>query len=566
MRMNREKPNENILLPFEQDYAFFIRRGDVRCEQGDYLEALVLYRKAINLDVKKEEAWLKLAKAYALLECFSLANDILLKMMVYCPTLPDLYYYEMGCNYVGLLSFERALACFSQFIAHTRGKEIPQRDEVMNLLDALEDEVVSEETLTEDALENGVKMLVTYSQRLIDEEKYDQSLQFLEQAHTLMPENMNTLHALAWGYYSVNNLEKAQEVCEKIFLLDPFDIDGHCIKAMIAKAENDQLSYERSLDLLRNCFLQEEGDAYRVGVTLLEVHEYESAQFHLQDALLSDPYHIAIIHANAVCAYYLKDYVLAERLWQMIKQLIPEDFVAQYYSTLCRDKKLIDPELELPSEFAFPKIEVKKKLGRIQQLLESENPQRINTDLLDIRWMLFNEDGVKPEHLNLLCQLFFNEAESILREYLLLYCPTPELQKATTDCLKRVNAQPPYFAVSENEIVDIYYDDKTPGNRERRFVEQIDAYVARLNERTPKQKQIKSYARKAMKIFSQQVDVFWLNFRVEDFACIFLYLIGKKYARRDSIRTVAKRYGADIDSSDFKMCLKFLKEYLNHIQ
>ena len=104
----------------------------------------------------------------------------------------------------------------------------------------------SEEDLTEfEAAYQASVALYEVAKLLIEEEKYDQAIDFLQQAYEFYDGNSDYSYASAFAFYKIDSLGAAANKIEWSLGLEPFQSDYHVLAGNIAYKDQ---SYEDAVD------------------------------------------------------------------------------------------------------------------------------------------------------------------------------------------------------------------------------------------------------------------------------------------------------------------------------
>lgn len=138
------KNNQNKVLSFWQPAEFYIRKAEKHIEQGNFLEALQLYRKLIGIEPDNTQYLLYVAQVYSEIGLYNESNDIIHKIMRQGDT-PAECLFALGCNYIGLNKQDIADSYFLEYLKREPDGEYAEDiDEIWDIYyDEPEEDILS---------------------------------------------------------------------------------------------------------------------------------------------------------------------------------------------------------------------------------------------------------------------------------------------------------------------------------------------------------------------------------------------------------------------------------------
>lgn len=458
-RNDRQKDGQ--VVPFIQNADFFLRRGDALHDDGYLLKALGMYRRAAVMAAGDADAWLCLAQTYAEMGCYELSNRILFGMLWRCEELPSNFYYYIGCNYIGLQNIDLALNFFRRYAQTVTDQETPEAREVMCLLDTVDQEYMPAILSEGDAAQNSASVLAEQGRKLIENGQIDQAIDVLTHAHELLKDDRDIMRSLAWTYLSGKHYNEAQRFCEKLLKDNPLDISANCVLALVGKQNRDTVMTERSLEVLRKSQPANTDDAFRAAMTFGEVNCDADAKKFFEAVLKETPYHVDALHGAACNAFRLKEYEKAQTLWELLLALIPDNPIAQFYARIVKESTANNqPRRGIPYAFQLPVDEILQRLRiieRFRDLDQKDKKRAADARVWDaLLWGLYHGDpDLQSLSMRLLCEIDEVKAETLLRDFVLCMGQSDELKRTAFEELKRMQANEPFIAMTEQGIVEV---------------------------------------------------------------------------------------------------------------
>ena len=472
------------IMQFEQSIAFYLRRGSARQSEGALLEAVVMYRKAAALEPNNAQVLMQLAQTYSDLGCFELSNRVLYSMLWRCSSVSSDFFYNVGCNYIGLREFDLALGYFERF-ASMADASSPQVHEVMSFLEIIESEgagvLVNETAPDADA---GAYLIANQGMKLIESGREKEALELLEKARTLSPRTPETLYAIATAHMMLGELDKARKVCNEALELDEFDVQGNCINVIVCHRLNDPAACEYSINIIKSAQDMSPEEEYKVAMTFASIGDEKTAQGYFVCALRIRPYDRNTLHAAAVNCMLLGEREKAAGYWSTILKIMGEDPIALYYLSLTKDAqynpKGLNYHYQLPLDEELRLIQLINKAFKLPIL-----KLRRDTVLLDIvRWAIeYGNEKLKPGALYVLTKCAPDKAEAILRDFIVRPRESREAKAAAFEQLNHIHAKEPYVSVEEEGIVEVRVGDVHEGILPQAYREVAQKIYIALTER-----------------------------------------------------------------------------------
>lgn len=450
------------LLPFEQPAAFFLRRGMVRMNSNELVEAVGFYLGAIAREAGDVQAHLSLAEAYTRMHRFDESNGVLFPLLAARQDRAADCYFLIGCNYVGLQEHECAQEIFRRYEALEPDEEFLENAEDMLAVLREEQELdflalCQREDLPPDVLEACLG-----AEHLMLRGDYDRAIAAygdMDEAHQTHPYVKNSL---ALAHFGKRELDTAVSLTQQVLRADPEQLAARCNLVMFQSARGETHRARRAAQELADAQVQEPQDINRVGVALMEVGMYKEALRYTRKLHEDYPYDAAVAHSYAVCLYELEYYAQAGAVWAEQLKLAPGDAVAAYYQGLCRiaaagGERSREP---LPAAYQLPDEQTKARKRKLNDyaLLPRQARERLWREepgwYALVRWGLeLNEAAMKIAMLELLDRLGDERAVALVREFAISRFQPDALKYPAFGILARLEAGEPYFAYIDGRLV-----------------------------------------------------------------------------------------------------------------
>ncbi len=462
-RLNRKKYEGGKVLPFDQTGDFYHRRGSKRLDNSEYLEALAFYRRAVEKEPTNVEYHLAMAEVYTVMNYFEESNKILLVLMTGGDSFTTECYFGMGCNYIGLQEYDKALESFRRYIQTDPDGEFS--DEVYDVLDVLQEPDLFREAFGDTmALERtAAYQSAAKGKRLLDSGETAKAIKMLEKVAEKNPDLHFVRNNLALAYYVNRQMDKAVQTALSVLEDDPGDLLAKCNLALFYFDKGEHELAAPYIEMLKGAQTDEPEELSRLSMTLLELGLYENACAQIKKLLKERPYDQKTLHQYGVCLYHMGKYRQAEDAWGRILRIEPRNTIAKYYKNeahrVCEGGA---PQKELHAHFQVPYEEL---LRRIQYLnrcvkLRQEEAQALwenGDELYDtLLWGLeLTDNTIKRAMLSFAAGLGGERSERLLRDFILRRNHPDEIKREAFAMLKRMGAGEPYIAYMGKNIVEV---------------------------------------------------------------------------------------------------------------
>lgn len=449
------------VIPFEQDGAFFLKRGMLKLDKNNLLDAMVYYRHALNRDPDNAECRLAIAEVLTEMNHFEESNRMLFTFFGEIDAeRPSECYFGMGCNFIGLQEYSRARDSFEKYIqVDPQGEFV---EEVYDMLDALEDESFRKEmsNKTDDPVSDAIHM-ANEGKALLERQDFQGAIKRLEGAVGKYPQMNFVRNNLALAYFCDSRYEDAIKQVQTILQDDPRDIQAHCNFAMFCNAVKDTKMLESEVNFILKQQTDDLDDLNRIAVTLMELGYHADSKRILKQLFAELPYDVGTIHRLGVCCYRLGDYMEAISYYDRILKLNGTDSIARYYRGVCRAAAAGGPKRGgLMNNYQVPLDEMFLRISRLNDDLHKpyEELKRMWAGDAEFKSLILwgldlPELSVKYAMLGLLGMFGDREAERVLRDFALKRVQPDELKQEVFGLLKQIEADEPYLGYIDGQLV-----------------------------------------------------------------------------------------------------------------
>jgi len=467
------KAGEKV-IPFEQSGQFYHRKARKYLENNNYINALNFYRKAVEKDPENIEYLLDLSEVFTEMGYFDESNRILFSILqkdrkrVEC-------YFGLGCNFLGLQEFDKAEDCFEKYLV--MDPDGAYWEEAQDLLDVLRNkEYFVEDIEDEDYEREKLYKAAIKGKEYLDRGDYENAVKELEKVVKKDDELIFAKNNLALAYFCLGKLDKAIDLSLEVLEKDQYNVHANCNIALFYFESGDLKACKDAVDVILKLSPDDPEDIHKIAVTLCELKEHEKANQLLKKLLQYKPYDIRVLHYTAISCFNLGRYKESLMYWDRIAKIDPYNSISSFYKRMVNGYIRNNEEVhrELPYHFQVPYDEVIRRVKTLNDFF-----QLTEKDLLKkwkendyfrslLNWGLdLNDSMIKKAILNVVASFKDKKAEEFLRLFLLRKNEDKSLKQDAMGLLKEMNAEEPYIAYIDDEIVEVKVDVKIPVQLEK---------------------------------------------------------------------------------------------------
>lgn len=449
------------IVPFEQNGAFFHKKARKHIENNNYINALSYYRKAVEKDPDNVEYLLDLAEVFTEMSYFTESNQILFGIVQQEAARGDCYF-GIGCNFLGLQDYDKAEEWLVKYLDIE--EDGIYAEEAQDLLDVLQsqefylDKYDDMDPTKEQAFKTASK-----GKDHLDRGEYARAVKALEKVAAEEPSLIFARNNLALAYFCVGRLEKALDTTYDILRDHPGNVHANCNAALFHHEQGNQEYAEKYLRTILSLPAEDPEEIHKIAVTLCELKQHERVNQMLKTLLRYKPYDAKILHYMAVSCFNLKQYRSALKYWEKIEKINPDNTISAFYQrhteNVLKDSRSVK---ELPYHFQVPYDEIIRRVKKINDLLKLPSGDlaekwRLGDNLRTLLlWGLdLNDAVIKKAILNVVASFGDKKSERFLRDFVLRKQEGAEEIREALKLLKQMNAEEPYIAYVDNNIVEV---------------------------------------------------------------------------------------------------------------
>lgn len=443
------------VLSFEQDGDFYLRSGMAKLDKNDLLGAMASYRIALDKDPDNPEIILGIAEILTAMQRYDESNRLLISYFTK-EERPSEVFFGMGCNFMAQQEYDQARMSFDKYL------ELEPEGEFAYSAYDMAESIDDGSAQAFGGVQDGAKESAELARRMMEHEDFKGAIETLEKIVEEQPELTLPRNHLALAYYCVHDYDKATEQVSEVLHRDPSNIQAHCNLAVFMRGARDDIGLKRQVEFLKAAQPEDIDDMNHLGVTLMEVREFEAALSIFRRIQQSRPYDEGVLHRLAQCYYYTGDYAAAIRLYDKLLQIDRQDSIASYYRSACRAAARGEGRpMSLVLNYQVPPEEVVQRIRRINDYIHTprEELQRLwyrGSELYTVaKWALTLPDiSIKRAMLSFIASFKDKEAEWILRDFALQREHGMDIKRDAFALLKSMGASEPYLSYVNGELME----------------------------------------------------------------------------------------------------------------
>lgn len=327
--MNKDLSENDSVLSFSQDSAFYLRSGKKQAEEGNLISALGKIRKAHEIEPNNIENIVSLAEILNRMQRYEESARVLL-MNNSPESLSSDGLFGLVSNFLGMEEFLPAKVCLLLYL-----KRYPNDRYANTCRDYLALFADTEEFAWQLGLEEGESIELITDIHLSKAMHFSyldkESLHFLYSLEERFPDSLWLQMEIALGEYSLNMQKEAEFRSINILKKNKDYLRAKCLQSYIRL--NNNKKYE-AIEILDDIRIPDEPDLEGLGMlssVLLEAGLYEKAENCAETLLSYLPYDSLALHQSAFAKYMLGRREEALELYRSISIMDSHDTVAGYY-------------------------------------------------------------------------------------------------------------------------------------------------------------------------------------------------------------------------------------------
>ena len=442
------------VIPFSQSATFYMKRGAKELEKNDLIAAASKYREAYERAPEDAEIAVALAEILSQMQRFEESNRILFRLQADRDDAPAECHFGLACNYFGLQDYDRAADSLEDYLElEPDGLFAADAEDFLDLID--DDEAMFESTglRSDDDYEDNA--VTHFARSLLASGEVAYAVEELERRNAQTPESLKIREQLAVAYYVANRRDEAKQVANAILAEDAQNILANSTLALAEIEDGDRVGALARLDEMRKIPSLDAEELHSIAVLQLDLEQYAEAEKTLTQMMHLMPYDENVLHKLAYTRFFQGDAEGAKAYYQKLLRIDPHDTVAKYYLNQCKhaDSAGKRPNAKWIIPYQVPFSEAFRRLNHLNRVLAlpGEELNRVWVEDAAFRdllvWAISLSDlRVKRSMLSLVFTFADQNAQHILRDFLLRTDQPDELKRAVFGMLKHLGAKEPYMA------------------------------------------------------------------------------------------------------------------------
>ncbi len=442
------------VIPFSQGATFYMKRGAKELEKNDLIAAIAKYREAYERAPEDAEIAIALAEILSQMQRFEESNRILYRILADQEEAPPECHFGLACNYFGLQDYDRAADSLEDYLElEPDGEFAADAEDFLDLID--DDDAMFETTGLrgdDDYEDNAVNH---FARSLLASGEAAYAVEELEHRLSQTPKSIRIREQLAIAYFVANRHEDAKKIAKELFEDDPTNIMANSTLALAEIEEGNRIAAIKRLDEMTSLRALEPEELHSVAVLQLDLERYEDAEKTLTQMMLLMPYDENVLHKLAYVKFMQGDAESAKAFYQKLLRIDPHDTIARYYLNQCKhtDSAVKHANAKWIIPYQVPFSEAFRRLNHLNRMLalphdELNRAWKEDAAFRDqLVWAISLSDmRVKRSMLSLVFTFADDNAQHILRDFLLRTDQPDELKRAVFGMLKHLDAREPYMA------------------------------------------------------------------------------------------------------------------------
>lgn len=442
------------VIPFSQGATFYMKRGAKELEKNDWIAAVSKYREAYERAPEDAEIAVALAEILSQMQRFEESNRILFRLLADQTDAPPECHFGLACNYFGMQDYDRAADSLEDYLELE--PDGPFAADAEDFLDLIDDDDAMFETTglrgDDDYEDNAV---VHYARSLLASGEAGYAVEELEHRYNQMPKSVKIREQLAVAYFVSNRRDDAKKIANELLEEDAGNVLANSTLALAEIEEGNRvLAIARLEEMLKARVLEPE-ELHSIAVLQLDLERFADAEKTLAQMLHAMPYDENVLHKLAYARYMQGDAEGAKVYYQKLLRIDPHDTVAKYYLGQCKHAdasgKRSTAKWIIPYQVPFS--EAFRRLNHLNRVLALPHDElnRVWAEDVAFRdllvWAISLSDlRVKRSMLSLVFTFAEQNAQHVLRDFLLRTDQPDELKRAVFGMLKQLGAREPYMA------------------------------------------------------------------------------------------------------------------------
>lgn len=448
--MNDERET-GVIVPFQQNAEFYYQRGTkYLSDPEDLAKAEQYLRKAYEQEPGREEYILAFAETLYRMRRFEESLCVLLTSLSETNRNSHELIFGIGSVFMGLEEFHAAEQCFK--LCLDRDPNGPYSERALDLLELIEDEpelasqiglLESEDISLLDAIHRAKSMYISNGD--------DSGLNLLLSIADHYPNSEMLDMEIAIMQFSIREYDEAKKRLFNLFKRNSKSVRGNALLTLIyhvQKQEREAQEQSKKILIDPDCSPEELGYAAPI---LMEIGQYDRAQYALELLRDSLPYDTEMLHQLAYCYYVQGRKQDAEEIYDDLAQRNEDDSVAAYYKKHIREDSEAEFKRTWSINYDVPIREAIDRQRRIRDVATAgveAIKQTWNNDRefrMILKWAIMSPLSPSVRGTaKMLSVIGTPEAERELRAFLIRFDQTDEDKQFVFGLLLGMEAKPPF--------------------------------------------------------------------------------------------------------------------------
>ena len=271
------------------------------------------------------------------------------------------------------------------------------------------------------------------------------------------PEFVYARNNLALAYLCESETEKAVSITEDILKKHPDNVHAICNMTILTKRMADE-RYSFYLERVKKLSDYSIEELQKKCLTLCEVGEHALAATALMEYLSVKPYDKKFMHYYAVSLVNINQKEKSKTIWLDILKIDPDDTIAKYYLKAVSEGEpgVLSYIYQVPVDEITRRISFLNDCMRypqdVQQRLWKENEEYLSLLLWGLEQ---GDDYIKHAILDIISTFKDDQAEDVLRSFILRRNEPDDVKNEIFFTLKRMGAPEPYTAYLNGAVVNV---------------------------------------------------------------------------------------------------------------
>ncbi|MBE9917734.1 tetratricopeptide repeat protein [Paenibacillus donghaensis] len=322
---------QHKVIPIHMNANFFFERAVRSLDRFRYDKALKYFRKAVEYEPENPVNHCNMAGILSEMGDYEGSNAVLFDILEHVDASMTECYFYMANNFANMENFEEAERMLVKYLEEDpEGQFLEEAEEMMELFESeLERPPVKVNRIRS---REGV-MEHEQARALMEEGKFAQAAELLEQIVQEQPDFLAARNNLALAYYYMGLFRKAKATIAEVLELEEGNVHGLCNLAIFYQHEGDTISLNPLLRMLEVLVPFHREHVFKLATTMGILGKHEAAYRHfrrlLKDSELNgDP---SLHHFTAVAAFNSGRFREAGQCWRKLQKLDPASDIPGFY-------------------------------------------------------------------------------------------------------------------------------------------------------------------------------------------------------------------------------------------